>query len=118
MANIIIQEVNEEILDVLRISLGEEDFEVFCVLGYDHDFIELIDEIRPHVVVLDYKLDGQASIQICQNIHDKHPHLPVIALSCNSNISDEYCKHGFADYIKKPFDLDLLFTILRKYIPR
>jgi DNA-binding response OmpR family regulator len=117
MVNIIIQEVDKGILDVLKITLEEEGFEVFCALGYDHDFMKLIDEIRPHVVVLDYILDGLASIQICRNIHEKHPHLPVIALSCNSNISDEYCQNGFADYIEKPFDLDLLYKILRKHIP-
>lgn len=115
--DIIIQETDKDILDVLKFALQEDGFEIVTVLGYNQDFIKLIDEIRPHVIILDYVLDGHISIQICQTIHKKFPHLPVIALSCNNNISTEYSKHGFADYIKKPFDLDLLYKILRKYIP-
>jgi hypothetical protein len=41
----------------------------------------------------------------------------VIALSCNYNIDKLYGENGFDDYIRKSFDLDLLYSILRKYIP-
>lgn len=118
MAEIIIQETDEAILDVLKMALNLEGFEVETVLNYEYDFLALIQKTRPHVVMLDYVLDGKISIQIGKRIREKYPNLPIIALSCNSNIHEEYSKHGFDDYIPKPFDLDLLFSILRKYIPK
>lgn len=115
---IIVQEKDEAILDVLKMAMELEGFEVTTVQNYDLDFLKLIEKARPHLVILDYLLDGRESIQICKHIHENYPHLPVIALSCNSNIHEEYSKQGFDDYIPKPFDLDLLFSVIRKYIPQ
>ena len=39
-------------------------------------------------------------------------------MSCNYNINEVYDQQGFDDYIAKPFDLDVLYATLRKYIPR
>ncbi|WP_316812341.1 response regulator transcription factor [Pedobacter heparinus] len=77
----------------------------------------MIDQCRPHVVMLDYRLNGEDAKQICYRIKSRYPHLPVIALSCNYNIDRLYGEGGFDDYIRKPFDLDLLYRVLRKYIP-
>jgi DNA-binding response OmpR family regulator len=118
METIIVQETDKDILDMLTVALEYEGFHVYSVLGYDSNFLELIDQIRPHVVMLDYRFSGQQSIEICQRIKSKYPHLPIIALSCNYNINQEYGKFGFDDYIKKPFDLDILYGIMRKYIPK
>jgi CheY-like chemotaxis protein len=67
--------------------------------------------------MLDYRLSGEQCIQYCRKIKKRYPHLPVLALSCNSNIHEVYSQSGFDGYIEKPFDLDLLYRILRTYIP-
>jgi len=67
--------------------------------------------------MLDYRLDGESCKLICYQIKSRYPHLPIIALSCNYNIDRLYGKGGFDDYIRKPFDLDLLYQVLRKHIP-
>lgn len=67
--------------------------------------------------MLDYRLNGEACKEICFKIKSVYTHLPVIALSRNYNIDKLYGENGFDDYIRKPFDLDLLYSILRKYIP-
>lgn len=118
METIIVQETDKDILDMLAVALEYDGFQVYSVLGYDSNFLELIDQIRPHVIMLDYQLSGQQSIEICHQIKSEFPHLPVVALSCNQNIHEEYNKFGFDDYIKKPFDLDMLYRILRKHIPK
>lgn len=118
METIIIQETDQDILYILTVALEYEGFQVYSVLGYDSNFLELIEETRPHVVMLDYRLNGEQSQDVCRRIKAKYPHLPVVALSCNANINHEYSKFGFDDYIKKPFDLDVLYGILRKHIPK
>jgi hypothetical protein len=52
METIIVQETNAAILDILTIALQMADFEVFAVTEADGNFLDLIDQVRPHVVVL------------------------------------------------------------------
>ena len=115
---VIIQETDSSILDILTYALESKGFNVYPLLDCGEDFMDLVEKARPHVVVLDYRLDGKRCIEICHLIKAKYPHLPVLALSCNSNIHEEYDKHGFDDYIPKPFDLDNLYAVLRKHIPK
>ncbi|WP_316814023.1 response regulator [Pedobacter heparinus] len=116
METIVVQDTDSAILDVLTQALEMEGFEVFPLRECDEDFLTVMDRVRPHVVMLDYKLAGEACIKICRQIKEKYPQVPVLALSCNHNIHNEYDLNGFDGYIKKPFDLDLLYNVLRKHI--
>jgi len=118
MNRILVQDNDPEVLDILKECLQLGGFEVYSHQKADNDFLKIIDDYRPHVVVLDYKLDGLQAIEMCHQIKAKYPFLPVIAISCNANIQTKYAKGGFDDYIKKPFDLKLLYEILHKYIPK
>ena len=116
--DIILQETDCDILEILKYALQQEHFSIYAVEELDNNFLEMIDQHRPHVIMLDYRLNGDSCIEICQQIKTRYPHLPVIAMSCNYNINDVYDQQGFDDYIAKPFDLDVLYATLRKYIPR
>jgi DNA-binding response OmpR family regulator len=116
MEKILVQDSDAMLLDTLKVALEMENFNVHTVLEYEEDFLDLIHKFRPHVVLLDYKFDGRICREICDKIKEKYPHLPVIAMSCNINIHEDYSKSCFDDYISKPFDLDLLYRILRKHI--
>jgi len=118
METIIIQDTEKDVLDVLTAALELEHFKVFSVMDYKTDIIRMIGRIRPHVVILDYRLEGEECKRICREIKKRYPHLPVVAMSCNSNINEVYDRHGFDDYIEKPFDLDHLYEVLRKHIPK
>nr|WP_199159113.1 response regulator [Pedobacter sp. ASV2] len=117
METIIVQDTDAAILDVLTEALTMEGFEVLPVSNIKGDFLSLVDQHRPHVVMLDYKLDGRVCKQTCFQIKQRYPHLPIIAMSCNYNIDLLYGANGFDGYIRKPFDLELLYTILRRHIP-
>ena len=116
METIIVQDTDQTVLEMLTAALEMDNFEVYPLMDYDADFLSLIYQLRPHVVVLDYPLRGERCLAACRRIKEKYPHLPVIASSCNNNIHQEYNKLGFDGYIEKPFDLDLLYCILRKHI--
>lgn len=117
METIIVQDTDQAVLEMLTTALEMADFIVCPVMDFDEDFLGLIEQARPHVVILDYRLSGYRCLEVLRNIKGKYPNLPVIATSCNSNIQTEYNKLGFDDYIEKPFDLDLLYRILREHIP-
>lgn len=114
---IIVQETDSDVLDILTYALGEAGFNVYPLLNCDDNFLAFIEQTKPHVVILDFKLKGEECLRVLREIKQHYPHLPVIAASCNSNINEEYDKSGFDGYIPKPFDLDELYATLRKYIP-
>lgn len=118
MEKVIVQDTDRDVLDVLEAALLLEGFHVYAIPQFEESFLEFIDKTRPHVVMLDYKVSGEDCIRICKEIKSKYPHLPVVALSCNTNIHEEYGRHGFDDYIQKPFDLDLLYKVLRKHLSK
>ena len=115
MQTILIQEADDSIRDVLSLALEAEGFEVILTKNCDQQLLNLVNEIRPALLVLDFILDGSDSISLCQLIKASYPKLPVLAFSCNANIKDSYAGYGFDGYIPKPFDLDLLCSILRPY---
>jgi DNA-binding NtrC family response regulator len=116
METIIIQETDRDILEVLYAALELEGFRVYALADYDADFLKVIEQARPHVVMLDFRMTGENCKALCREIKARYPHLPVVAMSCNSNIDEVYDKHGFDDYIPKPFDLARLYEVLRKHI--
>ncbi|MGF7040333.1 response regulator [Mucilaginibacter lappiensis] len=118
METIIIQDTEKDILDILTTALELENFKVFTVMDDETNLLGMIAKFRPHVVILDYRLEGTDCIRICREIKARHAHLPVVAMSCNSNINEVYDREGFDDYIEKPFDLDHLYEVLRKHIPK
>jgi DNA-binding response OmpR family regulator len=118
MEKIIVQDADRDVLEVLETALLLEGFIVYAMPEFEENFLEFIDKARPHVVMLDYRVDGKECIRICKEIKSKYPHLPVVALSCNSNIHEVYSRYGFDDYIRKPFDLDLLYRVLRTHLKK
>lgn len=117
MSKILIQETDANVLDVLKQALSLENYTVFEMDQHDDNFMDLINSIRPHVVMLDYRLNGERCLEIFTEIKARYPHLPLIALSCNHNINTIAPELGFDDYIAKPFDLEELYLTLRKHIP-
>ena len=118
METIIVQDTDQSILEVLTLALEMENFKVYPLRDYEANFIELIENHRPHVVMLDFRIDGRKCIEILKTIKASYPALPVIAMSCNSNINTLAFASGFDGYIEKPFDFELLYRILRKHIAK
>jgi DNA-binding response OmpR family regulator len=118
METIIVQETDKSILEVLTLALEMENFNVYPLQDCEANFIELIEKNRPHVVMLDFRIDGKKCLEILKTIKASYPTLPVIAMSCNNNINTVALASGFDGYIEKPFDFDLLYKILRKHITK
>jgi DNA-binding response OmpR family regulator len=113
---IIVQETDKEVMEALCLALKWKVLLFFRLPTVMKITLDYIKQIRPHIIMLYYKLDGHICMGMYRRIKESFPHLPVIAMSCNSNVHVEYNKAGFDAYIKKPFDLDLLYRIVRKYV--
>lgn len=112
---ILVQEADADIRNVLQIILEEFQYQV-VTLGNYKDLTETIQSFKPHLIILDFRFSGVESIEACIKIKLLYPNLPVIALSCNSNIKSLFSINGFDNYITKPFDIDQLLKVIRKHI--
>lgn len=64
MGTIVVQETDPDILDVLYAALELKGFRVYALPNIDANFLQIIDQARPHVVILDYRLSGEECIQL------------------------------------------------------
>jgi DNA-binding response OmpR family regulator len=116
METILIQEANAATLDVVTTALQMEGYKVCSVADKQENILELIRRHRPKLVLLDCWLGHYSGRQISHWIKSHFPNLPVIAFSCDSQIDREYQQYGFDGYVKKPFDLQTLYNVIKKNV--
>nr|WP_199156751.1 response regulator [Pedobacter sp. ASV2] len=116
MQTIIVHEADPDVLEVIFQALTLEGFDVRSFLTVEEDFVKCIDQHKPQLILLDYRYDGYISKITCHQIKQRYAHLPVIALSSNYDINKRYKEDGFDGYIRKPFDLNELYAIIKEKI--
>ncbi|UCB56675.1 MAG: response regulator [Candidatus Omnitrophota bacterium] len=118
---ILIVDDDPDILDVLRLAIPEEEYEVVEA----HDGQEALDkayERPPDLIILDYiipKIDGRS---VCQKLKKDIllRHMPIIMLTGKGEVKDkvEGLDAGADDYIVKPFEPQELLARIRMILRR
>jgi DNA-binding response OmpR family regulator len=117
METILIQEPDEAILEMVTVALEIEGYRVYSLTDKNENVLELIRRHHPKLILMDCWLSFFTDRQPNHRIKEQFPMLPVIAFSCDNQIEQEYQLLGFDGYLKKPFDLEGLYGVIRKYIP-
>lgn len=113
---ILVAEDDKAIIEVTKIILENEGYEVFTA-DQGEMVHKTIDQQSPDMVLLDIWLYGEDGGQIAKNIKakSKTSNLPVILMSAN-NETEKIAKNvGADDFLLKPFNIDDLLYIVRKY---
>ncbi|MDB5118429.1 MAG: response regulator receiver [Mucilaginibacter sp.] len=118
METILVQETDADTLEVLTVALQMKGYRVCSLTNQNENILDMIRRHHPKLVLLDCWLSHYSGKQISHWIKAHFPRLPVIAFSCDNHIDQEYQKLGFDGYLKKPFDLDVLYQAIEKYLPR
>jgi diguanylate cyclase (GGDEF)-like protein len=118
---ILIVDDDPDILDILRITLSEEDYDI--VEAQDGETtLKLIKTKTPDLIILDYKIPPPDGLQICRQIKKDLllRHLPIIMLTGKGDITDkvEGLDAGADDYIVKPFEPKELLARIRMVLRR
>ena len=117
---ILVIEDDKDIRDTIAYILEEEKYEV--ITSGDSKILKHVNEVKPDLILMDnwlteWKSDAngqQLSKQLKTNPATSH--IPVIIISAVSNIK-EIAEEGLADsYLKKPFDMQALVTMVKKYV--
>ena len=120
MSRILLIDDDKDLLLILKSTLIKKGFEV-----YAHDLsdgnTEIINQIKPDLVILDVFLSGLDGLDICKKIK-KSPftkNLPVLMISGFPWISQSAIyEFGANDFIAKPFEITELLQKIHKIFYR
>lgn len=116
---ILVIEDDKDIRDTLVYVLEEQGYEV--VSSEDAKILKSLDTIKPDMILLDnwlteWKSDANGQ-QISKGLKSNPAtsHIPIVLISAVSNIQ-EIAEAGMADdFLRKPFDLNDIISIVKKY---
>jgi CheY-like chemotaxis protein len=113
---VLIVDDDESIVEVVQMILEGEGYQVDASLN--GDCIPEFPGGLPDLILLDVLLLGEDGREICQQLK-RDPgkaHIPVIMLSAYSDANKFIGVSGADGFIEKPFDVDVLITIVAKYL--
>lgn len=116
MKKILICDDDEGIVDVVNIVLKDAGYDVTSITSSEKVF-SIIDELKPDIILLDLWMPNisgeEITLRLKQQEHTKH--IPIIIVSASRKTENIALKVGADDFMCKPFDIEELEEIVRKY---
>ena len=115
---ILIIEDEENILEAVKYTLTQENFDVFTAIDGEEGLTKAL-EIRPDLVLLDVMLPKMDGFEVCRILR-KDLDMPVFMISAKSEEIDRVVgvEIGADDYITKPFSMRELVVRVRNVLRR
>ena len=116
--SILIVDDNNDILDLLKEALEQEDYQV-TGLSNTEDIIRSITKYQPDLVMIDFLLGDINGGEFCHQIKTNplSSHIPVIMLSGYPRVLESLGGDYGADvFIAKPFDLYHLTATIKQLL--
>ncbi len=115
--SILLVEDEESMQILLSYVLKSKGFTVDLATN-GNDAITLLQTTEFDLLCSDIMLPELNGIEVCAYARKKYPHLPIIVISSKSQEKEieTALKVGANDYITKPFDVDYLLQIIKKYL--
>ncbi|SHN10508.1 response regulator [Mucilaginibacter sp. OK098] len=117
---VMVIEDDKDIRDTIVYILEEQEYEV--ISSGDSKILRNVNDHKPDLILMDnwlteWKSDASGQ-QLSKELktNPKTKHIPVIIISAVSNIK-QIAEDGLADsYLKKPFDMDALVDMVKKFV--
>ncbi|MDO3642627.1 MAG: response regulator [Mucilaginibacter sp.] len=116
---IMVIEDDKDIRDTIVYILEEEGYEVLS--SGDSKILKNVTDHNPNLILMDnwlteWKSDANGQqLSKALKTNPSTRHIPVIIISAVSNIQ-QIAEEGLADsFLKKPFDMDVLIGMVKKY---
>jgi DNA-binding response OmpR family regulator len=115
---ILLVDDDQDTARVLNRTLKLEGFDTVIVTDED-SAINLLDKIKPDMVILDELMPGRDNLQAVDHIR-KHSDVPIIMLSQEYGMESlrQALSHGADDYIRKPFGAKSIVARIRAKLRR
>jgi CheY-like chemotaxis protein len=114
LGRVLIIEDEPQVADMIRDVLTSLGYESACS-PHGRDALRRVAIYRPDVALLDMTMPGLSGIEVLDALRRDHPRIPVVMVTANQ---DEEAARltlamGAFDYVRKPFDVDVLARVLQ-----
>jgi two-component system, OmpR family, KDP operon response regulator KdpE len=117
-ATILVVDDDQEIVRVLRRSLGAHGYMVLVATSGE-EAMEVVSQQRPDLLLLDLLLPGMSGQEVCRKVREAS-NIPIIVLSVKDTERDkvEALDLGADDYVAKPFGINEVLARVRVILRR
>ena len=119
---ILVVEDDDDIRELVAFSLEDEGYRVEQAADGLRG-LELANELKPDLIVLDLMLPGRDGLSVCRELHRRSsdtPPSPVLMLTARGEEMDRIIgfEYGADDYVVKPFNIRELMLRVRAILRR
>jgi len=93
---------------------GFENIRVYGTYCYGEDLLHFLKTKSPDIILMDIELPDISGIDLCKIVNEKHPEIPIIAISSHEEISylNNMTNAGAKGYLLKSTDKkEIIFAI-------
>src|SRR6186713_1352556 len=100
---------------MIELGLRSEGFEVASVGGVS-PALDMARGFEPHVVLTNLNLGASSGIELCHQMSDRWPDMPVVVITAFGSMETAILamRAGAYDFITKPFDIEALALSLQR----
>ncbi len=100
--------------DGIASLLSARDYVVVGQAGNGAEAVQLVEELRPDLVLMDIRMPGVNGLAATRLIQAAHPEIKIVILTVSEENDDlfEAIKSGATGYIQKSLDSDQFFDLL------
>jgi DNA-binding response OmpR family regulator len=115
MNKILVIDDDEDILEVIRISLKFYGFDVKA-LSSATNIHQVVRQYQPSLILLDIILPGKSGIQLCKELKNLNIEIPLILFSAAAKQGKDFSACKADDFISKPFDILHLVNTIKSHL--
>ena len=113
---VVLVEDNDVFREALELLLGlRPEMSVVASVADGADAAEVVAELRPDVVLMDYRLPGLDGVQATRAVKEACPETAVVCLTASANMRerDALLEAGAVDCLRKDVGLDAVVAAIR-----
>jgi DNA-binding NarL/FixJ family response regulator len=112
---VVLVEDNEVFREALELLLTLRQMQVLATVADGAEAAAVVAELRPDVVVMDYRLPGLDGVQATRAVREAYPDAAVVCLTASANLRerDALLEAGVVECLRKDDGLDAIVTAIR-----
>ena len=115
MKKILIVDDDEDILEVVRISLKFYGFDI-KTHSTGLNVPNVVRHYQPDLILLNIFLPGKSGMKICKEVKRLNSKIPVILFSAHAEKGEGFAACNASGFIQKPFDIAQFVNTVKSYL--